>query len=169
MRRISYVTAVAEVNKELKGSETYPAGLVAYDASGLVLYDAQSGLSTLQYTTFSYEKTEIIAAVNLRKEVPLRFQTANAPKRVPDITLYEMIGVDAEQQKTTETVSITGEKSVIDKIEEIKLEGTVDFNLIDAQSPSTYQFKLTLPSVAGVTYDAYTNVSGMYFLAVVDQ
>lgn len=163
VRRISYITAVAEVNKELSDSETYPAGLVAYDASGMVLFDATNSLSTLQYTTFSYEKTEIIAAVNLRKEVPLKYQSVNVPSKAPNVTLCEVTDGDVEQQKVVTTVSIKGTKNVIGKINEITLDGTLDFN-----NTAVSQTKLTLPTIAGVSYDAYSNLSGLYFLAEID-
>ncbi|MBR4868292.1 MAG: hypothetical protein IKU10_03965 [Clostridia bacterium] len=166
VQRISYVKAVAEVKKELSESETYSASLVAYDASGLVLYDGMSGLSTLQYTTFSYEKAEIIAGIELCKEVPLRFECVNEPQNAPNITLYEITGQDVDQKRETKTVNLIGSKNVIDKINEIQLEGVVDFSTIDPKNAESYQFKLTFPAINGVKYDGQ---SGMYILAVVEK
>lgn len=168
VRRISYVVAIAEVEKELTQSETYAAGLVAYDPTGLALYDANTGVSSLQYTTFSYDKTEVVAAVNLCKEVPLKMQYANAPARMPKVTLYAVTDGDAQNQKAVNTVTVKGAQSVIGSISEITLDGTVDFAKINAADPASMQVKLTLPAITGVTYEDYANLSGLYFLAVVD-
>lgn len=166
--KISYVTAVANVNEELSQSKGFTAGIVAYNNENTVIYDANSGISDLRYVTFSYETADITANVNLRKVVPLNYTTAGAPATLPKITLHEITGSETIADNVVNTIGIKGAIDVISEIKEITLDGTVDFSKIDPAKPMSYRFELSLPAIAGVTYDEYTNVTDLYFVAMVD-
>lgn len=166
--KIAYITVMAEVNKELSASEQFTAGIMAYDQSGNILYDANHAVSQLNYVTFSYEQAEIIANVNMRKIVPLTYTASGAPNNPPAITLREITGSETDTDNQVSTVSIKGAAEVISGIDKITLDGTVDFSKIDTTQPMSYRFELKLPSIAGVTYDEYANLSDLYFVAMVD-
>ncbi len=168
VRRISYVNAVADVNKELSASQPYTAGIVVYDQTGTVIYDANNNISSLQYVEFSYETAEIMANVNLRKVVPLTYMVSGAPANAPAISLREITGSETNQDNAVDTIGIKGAVDVISAMDEIVLDGTVDFAKIDPANPMTARFELQLPSIAGVTYDEYANLSDLYFVAMVD-
>ncbi len=168
VRRISYITATANVNKELTQSETYTAGIIAYDGEGAEVFNANTGTSAFQYTTFSYEKADVVANVNLRKIVPLRYNTVNAPASLPSITLREVTGSDTKENNEVKTITIKGAQSVVSQMNEITLDGVVDFSTIDPANPASARVKLTLPVVAGVVYDEYSNLPDLHFIADVD-
>ncbi len=166
--RIGYVVAVADVNRRLTESQAFTAGLVAYDSRGNILYDASAGYSELSFVTFSYQTAEVMANVNLRRVVPLTCNVTGAPADPPTITLHEITGSETTGDNQVSTVGIQGAVDVISKIEKITLNGSVDFTKIQPDDPMSYRFELQLPAVAGVTYDEYTNISDLYFVAMVD-
>jgi YbbR domain-containing protein len=168
IRRIAYIRAVAPVNKELSETENFTAGIVAYDDKNTVIHDANNGISTLRYVDFSYATAEISANVNLRKVVPLTYDVEGAPANRPSITLLEITGSEINADNEVKTIGIKGAKDVISLIDEIKLDGTVDFTQIDLSNPASSRFELKLPAVAGVTYDEYANLTDLYFVASVD-
>ncbi len=165
--KIAYATAVATVNEELTQSKQFHAGLLLHDVQGNVLYDANNKISTLNFVTLSYETTQIMANVNLRKTVPLKFATAGAPTSAPSVSLREVTGSQTATDTQVNSVVIKGAMDVISKIDHIVLDGTVDFTQIDPAKPESFQFKLQLPSIAGVMYDEYTNLTDLYFVATV--
>jgi hypothetical protein len=168
VRRIAYVHAVASVNKELDETENFTAGIVAYDDENTVIFDANNNISSLNYVDFSYATTEISANVNLRKVVPLTYEVIGAPASKPTITLEEITGSEATTDNQVDTIGIKGAVDVISLIDEVRLDGTVDFTKIDPTDPNTSRFELKLPSVVGVTYDEYANLTDLYFVATVD-
>ncbi len=166
--RIAYVAAEAQVNKQLTESTQYTASLVAYDSLGNVLYDAANNVSTLSFVTFSYDTADIMANVNLRRVVPLACAVSGAPASHPDILLHEITGSAGGQDSVVTTVSIQGAVDVVRQIEEITLDGTVDFTKIVPGKADSFRFELQLPVMAGVTFDEYTKLSDVYFVAEVE-
>ncbi len=166
--KIATCTAVAKVNEELTTSKEFTAGIMLYDAEGKVLYDAVNKTSSLDFVTLSYETAPIIANVNLRKIVPLKFAVAGAPKSAPSVSLREITGSQIASDNQVSTIGIKGAVDVISQIDQIVLDGTVDFTKIVPGTPLSYRFELQLPAIAGVTYDEYTNVTDLYFVALVE-
>ncbi len=165
--KIASGSVVAQVNEELTSSKEYTAGLMLYDDQGTVLYDAVNKTSSLDFVTLSYESAPIVANVNLRKVVPLKFLTAGAPLNPPSVSLREITGSQTAADNAVTTIGIKGAVDVISKIDYITLDGWVDYSKITPDDPLSYRFELQLPAVAGVTYDEYTNVSDLYFVALV--
>lgn len=166
--KIATCAAVAKVNEELAASKEFTAGILLYDADGNVLYDAVNKTSSLDFVTLSYETAPIVANVNLRKVVPLKFAVEGAPQSAPKVSLREITGSQIASDNQVSSIGIKGAVDVISKIENITLDGTVDFSKIDPSTPLSYRFELQLPTIAGVTYDEYTNVSDLYFVALVE-
>ena len=166
--KIASCTAVAKVNEELAASKEFTAGIMLYDVDGKLLYDAVNKTSSLDFVTLSYETAPIVANVNLRKVVPLKFAVEGAPKSAPSVSLREITGSQISSDNQVSTIGIKGAVDVISKINEVVLDGTVDFTKIVPNDPLSYRFELQLPAIAGVTYDEYTNVSDLYFVALVE-
>ncbi len=170
VRQIARVEALADVNRELSDTEEFESHLVAYDASGAVVYNTAGLESKLRYVNFSYTAADVKANVNLRKTVPLRFNTEYAPAQLPDITLHEKNGEEIAGE-VMETISIVGDRNRIAAMNEIVLDGMVDFSKIKYGDAQTYQFDLQLPSENGVSYDGYESLaelSARSYIAKVD-
>ncbi len=169
--KIHHAVAVANVNKLLTKSEVFNADLVLYNESGSVLYDAGGNTTGMEFVTMSYTGAEIEAGVHLRKVVPLNYKTNGAPDSPPDVVIREFTGSDTQADNQVSTVSIKGDVETIEGIDEIVLDGTVDYTMINASGSSeAHNFKLTLPAIAGVVYDEYQTIDTkeLYFLASVD-
>ncbi len=170
VRQIARVEALTEVNQELSETRRFDSRLVAYDAMGAAVYDSSGKVSKLSHLTLSYETAEVVANVNLRKTVPIKINMEHAPANPPAITLQE-VAQDHSAPKVIETVSIKGDKNLINGMNEITLDGVVDFSKIKFGTADTYQFNLQLPSITGVSYDGYeslADLSGHSFVATVD-
>lgn len=166
--KIAYGAALAQVNEELSRSKEFNAALVLYDSEGNVLYDGGNKTSTLDFVTLSYETAPIMANVNLRKVVPLKFLAVGGPANPPSVSLREITGSQTAADNEVTSIGIKGAVDVVSKIENITLDGAVDYSKILPGNAMSYRFELQLPAVAGVTYDEYTNVSDLYFVAMVD-
>ena len=167
--KIIDVKAYTNVNGELTATTRYDADVMLLGEKDAILYDsATPETQRLKHVTLSYTKAPISANVLLRKTLPLNYNAINLPKSVPNISLYEIIeGVKGEDGKIT-TIGVKGEPSVVEKLTEIKLDGTVDFSKIDLSNPDTSKFSLKLPSIAGVTFEEYVAIEDIYFSAEAD-
>lgn len=166
--KISHGVAVAKVNEELSESKEFTAGLLLYDDKETVLYDGVNKTSSLDFVTLSYETAPIVANVNLRKVVPLQFNSIGAPANAPSVSLREITGSQISSDNQVSTVGIKGAVDVISQIDRIVLDGAVDYSKITPGDAMSYRFELQLPTVAGVSYDEYANVSKPYFVALVN-
>lgn len=164
VKQIASIKAVADVNQTLTESRQYTARIVMYDEANTVLYDSTSNSNILKYTTPSFTSTEIMANVRMRKTVPLKIDVKNGPSILPNMTIYEITGSDLASEQEVSSVGIKGAADVISGINEIVLDGTMDFSTISYDDLSSFSFRFTLPTISGVTYDEYTRVSNIYFV-----
>ncbi len=167
--QIKGAKAYADVNGELKETTRYDADVMLLGENDVILYDsATPETQKLKYATLSYTKAPISANVLLRKTLPLNYNAINLPKTVPNISLYEIIEGNKSAEGKVTTIGVKGEPSVVEKLTEITLDGTVDFSQIDLANPATSRFSLKLPSIAGVTFEEYAAIEDIYFSAEVD-
>lgn len=161
--------AYTNVDKELTATTRYDANIMLFGENDTIIYDSgNQNEGTLKHVNLSYTTAPISAKVLLRKTLPLNYNKVNAPENVSNIGLYEVIENEAITDDKVTTIGVKGEPSVVEKLTEIMLNGTVDFSKIDLSNPSTAQFKLELPSIAGVTFEEYSSIENIYFTAVVD-
>ena len=169
VKQIDSVKAVTEVNTLLTETRQYTSKIVMYDINNNVLYDSTSSSNILKYTTPSFTSAEIMANVRMRKTVPLKLDVKNAPDSLPELTIHEITGSDLSTEQVVDSVGIKGAKEVISQIENITLDGVIDFSAIKYDNPDSFNFKLTLPNISGVIYDEYTKVSNVYFEINIDK
>ncbi len=171
-KEISQITgakAYTNVNGELSATTRYDADVMLFGENDTILYDsAVPENQKLKFVTLSYTKAPISANVLLRKTLPINYIAVNLPKSVPSISLYEIIEGNKSQEGKITTIGVKGEPSVVEKLTEIKLDGTVDFSKIDLSNPATSKFSLKLPNIAGVTFEEYVAIEDVYFSAEVD-
>ncbi len=161
--------AYTNVNGEISATTRYDASVMLFGENDAVLYDSGSiDIQSLKYVTLSYENAPISANVLLRKTLPLKYNAINLPKSVPSIELFEVIENKIDDDAKVTTIGVKGEPSVVEKLTEIMLDGTVDFSKIELSNISTSQFRLQLPNIAGVTFEEYAAIENIYFSAVVD-
>lgn len=167
VRQIARVEAVVDVNKELTETEHFEARIVAYDSSGIAIYDSHSRLSKLHYTKFSYDTAEVVANVNMRKTVPIVYNVIGGADKTPPITLRQVIGNETINNTTVNTISIQGAVDVVDQMDTLVLDGVVDLSKIQLGNEETYRFELKLPNITGVTYDEYDNLAELSQVSMV--
>lgn len=170
VNKIAYAKLVAQgvsSNEQLTKSKEYNAGIVLYDSQDNVLHDCSTKTTSLEYISLSYETATVMANVTMRKVVPLQWKYDGAPAN-PSVTLQEITGSQTSEENFVSTISIKGPVEKIQEIDHIQLEGVVDYSKIVPNDPSSYQFKLELPTIdPDITYDEYANVTDLYFLATV--
>lgn len=169
IKKIASVKAVANVNKVLTQSETYDAGIFMYDKDGNVLYNPNSKDNVLKYTKPKANTVAVSANVKMRKTVPLTVDVRNAPAILPDLIIYEVTGSDTSTERQVSQIGIKGPPDVISQIEKITLDDPIDFSTIIYDDAASFNFKLTLPKISGVTYYDYTKVSNVYFEVNIDR
>lgn len=169
IKKIASVKAVANVNKVLTQSETYDAGIFMYDKDGNVLYNPNSKDNVLKYTKPKANTVAVSANVKMRKTVPLTVDVRNAPAILPDLVIYEVTGSDTSTERQVSQIGIKGPPDVISQIEKITLDDPIDFSTIIYDDAASFNFKLTLPKISGVTYYDYTKVSNVYFEVNIDR
>lgn len=169
IKKIASVKAVANVNKVLTQSETYDAGIFMYDKDGNVLYNPNSKDNVLKYTKPKANTVAVSANVKMRKTVPLTVDVRNAPASLPDLIIYEVTGSDTSTERQVSQIGIKGPPDVISQIEKITLDDPIDFSTIIYDDAASFNFKLTLPKISGVTYYDYTKVSNVYFEVNIDR
>ena len=157
VRQIARVEALADVNQELSQTQRFDSRLVAYDVAGAVVYDSQSNVSKLHYLTFSYDTAEVVANVHLRKTVPLKCTLEHAPAKAPNVVITEKS--DEKTETVVNTVSIVGDRNLIEGMKEIVMDGAVDFSKVQPGKTDTYRFPLQLPTISGVEYDGYESLA----------
>ncbi|MBR4282366.1 MAG: hypothetical protein IKT35_01485 [Clostridia bacterium] len=167
--QIKEVKAYANVNGELSATTRFDADVKLIGDNEAILFDSATPESQkLKYTTLSYTKAPISANVLLRKTLPINYNAINLPKSVPALSIYEIIEGNKSSEGKITTIGVKGEPSVVEKLTEIKLDGTVDFSKIDLSNPDTSKFQLSLPNIAGVTFEEYSAIEDIYFSAEVD-
>ena len=169
IKKIASVKAVANVNKVLTQSETYDAGIFMYDKDGNVLYNPNSKDNVLKYTKPKANTVAVSANVKMRKTVPLTVDVRNAPAILPDLVIYEVTGSDTSTERQVSQIGIKGPPDGISQIEKITLDDPIDFSTIIYDDAASFNFKLTLPKISGVTYYDYTKVSNVYFEVNIDR
>lgn len=169
IKKIASVRAVANVNKVLTETETYDAGIFMYDKDGNVLYNPYSNDNILKYTKPKANTVSVSANVRMRKTVPLNVDVKNAPQNLPELVIYEVTGSDTSTERQVSQIGIKGAPDVISQIENITLDDPIDFSTINYDDATTFNFKLTLPKISGVTYYDYTKVSNVYFEVNIDR
>lgn len=163
IKKIASVKAVANVNKQLTETEVYDAGIFMYDKDGGVLYNPNTNDNVLKYTKPKANTVSVSANVRMRKTVPLTVAVKNGPSSLPDLVIYEVTGSDTSTERQVSQIGIKGSPDVISQIESITLDDPLDFSTINYDDATTFNFKLTLPKISGVTYYDYTKVSNVYF------
>lgn len=167
--QITGAKAYTNVNGEIAVTTKYDADVMLFGEDDAVLYDSASpNGQKLKHLTLSYEKAPISANVLLRKTLPIKYNAINLPSSVSSISLYEVIENNVEDLEKITTIGVKGEPSVMEKLTEITLDGTVDFSKIDLSNPATSKFRLELPNIAGVTFEEYSAIENIYISAVVD-
>ncbi|MBR2152808.1 MAG: hypothetical protein IJ944_05965 [Clostridia bacterium] len=171
-KEISQITgakAYANVNGELTSTTRYDADVMLLGENDAILFDSANPESQkIKHITLSYTKAPISANVLLRKTLPINYNAINLPKNVPLISVYEIIEGNKNSEGKITTIGVKGEPSVVEKLTEIKLDGTVDFSKIDLSNPDTSKFALKLPNIAGVAFEEYSSIEDIYFSAEVD-
>ena len=163
IKKIASVKAVANVNKQLTETEVYDAGIYMYDKDGGVLYSPNTNDNVLKYTKPKANTVSVSANVRMRKTVPLTVAVKNGPSSLPDLVIYEVTGSDTSTERQVSQIGIKGSPDVISQIESITLDDPLDFSTINYDDATSFNFKLTLPKISGVTYYDYTKVSNVYF------
>lgn len=167
IKKIKNIKAVADVNTKLTESRKYTARIEMYDENGNVIYNSSSESNELKYSKPSITSAEIIAGVNLRKTVPIKYNIENGPPSPPTFKLYEVNGTNISTKPTT-TVSIKGEPSVVKNVNSITLDNSINFSEFSLESDKAIEFVLTLPVVEGITYDEYAKMNDVHFVAKPD-
>ncbi|MDD6284211.1 MAG: CdaR family protein [Firmicutes bacterium] len=133
---ISSVVAQADVNKELKSTETMSADIVLLDTDG-------QEIST-RYITMSFAKADITVSISRMKDVPLVATFIGAPSANP---------VKAELDIKTTTV--IGPPDIIDELKSIEL---TPIDMSEVTESGTYECGVVLPTSVR-SYDGVDKVN----------
>lgn len=168
VKQIDRVVAMAELNETLRESKQVSARIMMYNMYDELLFDSSNvEESAISLTDLPFSEINLLAQVNMVRDVPIKVSYKNAPQTLPNIAIYEKSLTDSSLTPVS-SLRIKGPAETVANINEITLDGNFDFlNLNPDQSDAWYK-DMYLPVLSGVSYSDYANVKDAVFRVAVD-